>query len=365
MADRANAEKWLRELTHLTTAPGIEDRVVEWVETWAARRDDLRVTRDSGGNLLISQKGRKRRDPVIAVAHMDHPAFVVTGVEEDSISFEFRGGVDAAYFAGARVSIPGMGGARWLEVVSYDPESQTGIMSRGVARGKVEVGDVGMWVFPPPSAAEEGMLQAPACDDLAGVAASLAALDRARRDPSLRHFGVLLTRAEEVGLIGALHAARNRTIPQESRVLSIETSRELPEARAGAGPIVRTGDRVTVFDRELTNRISTAAAASGMTYQRKLMSGGGCEATAFGAHGYRASGLCVALRNWHNRGNLDAVESGRGAAIAMLEEISLSDFHGLVDLIVLAAGAADHPDPLPERLEELYQQEKGVLGLPG
>ncbi len=54
---------------------------------------------------------------------------------------------------------------------------------------------------------------APACDDLAGVAAALAALDRARHDPALAHFGVMLTRAEEVGLIGAIHAAKQATIP--------------------------------------------------------------------------------------------------------------------------------------------------------
>lgn len=361
MADRATVEKWLHDLTHLVTAPGLEDQVAKWVEGWTSRRQDLTLSRDTGGNLLITQKGRKRRAPVIAVAHMDHPAFVITGVTEDQVSFEFRGGVDAQYFYGARVRIPRAGGARWLEVVSYDPSTQTGTLFRGVARGEVQVGDIATWVFPPHSSAEEGMLQAPACDDLAGVAAALAALDKARSQPQLGHFGVLLTRAEEVGLIGAIHAARNGTLRADSRVLSIETSRELPEAPIGGGPIIRTGDRVTVFDRDLTNRISHAAVAAGLTHQRKLMAGGGCEATAFGTYGYQASGLCVALRNWHNRGNLDAVEAGRGVPIAMPEEISLDDFHGLIKLILLAAGAADDPDPVKSRLDRLYQSESHVL----
>ena len=361
MADRVTVDKWLHDLTHLVTAPGLEHQVIAWVERWVSRRRDLKLVRDTGGNLLITQKGRKRRSPVIAVAHMDHPAFVITEVSDDRIAFEFRGGVDAPYFHGARVRIPRAGGARWLEVISYDPSTQTGTLFRGVARGQVDVGDIAVWVFPPPSSPEEGMLQAPACDDLAGVAASLAALDRARGNPKLSHLGVLLTRAEEVGLIGAIHAAKNETIPTDSRVLSVETSRELAEAPIGAGPIIRTGDRVTVFDHELTNRISHAAVAAGLTHQRKLMAGGGCEATAFGSYGYQASGLCVALRNWHNRGNLDAVETGRGAAIAMLEEISMDDFHGLVSLILLAAGAADDPDPMRERLDRLYRSESHIL----
>lgn len=362
MADRATAEKWLRELTNLVTASGIEDEAIDWVTAWVKRRPDLVLTVDGGGNLLITQKGRKNRAPVVAVAHMDHPGFVITSVEGDDIGFEFRGGVDEAYFRGARVRIPKIGAAHRLEVRSYDPKTRTGMLSRGMSRGHVGVGDIGMWVFPPP-VASEGIHQAPACDDLAGCAAALVALDRARKRDDLRHYGVLLTRAEEVGLVGALHAAVHGTLGPDARVISIETSRELPDARLGDGAIIRTGDRATVFDRDLTNRISSAAARAGLKHQRKLMDGGGCEATAFGGLGYRATGLCVALRNWHNRGNLDAVETGRGQAVPLPEEISIEDYHGLIALILIAAEAADDPDPIADRLRQLYAEEKGVLGL--
>lgn len=359
MASRATAEKWLRELTNLVTASGIEDEAVAWVSAWVRRREDLTMKVDSGGNLLVTQKGRKRRAPVIAIAHMDHPAFVVTAVGEQ-IEFEFRGGVDEAYFVGARVRIPKIGGAHWLQVTEYDPKSQRGVMEKGVARGEVQVGDIGMWAFPPP-VASAGMHQAPACDDLAGVAAALAALDRARGRDDLRHYGVLLTRAEEVGLVGALHAAVTGSVPADARMISIETSRELPHAKVGDGPIIRTGDRSTVFDRDLTNKITDAARRAGLQHQRKLMDGGGCEATAFGGLGYQAAGLCVALRNWHNRGNLDLVEAGRGRAIALPEEISLEDFHGLIDLILIAAAAADDRDTLGPRLRKLYDERRTVL----
>jgi endoglucanase len=361
MADRATAVKWLKELTHVPTASGLEHGVVGWVEVWVGRRKDLTMTRDSGGNLLITQKGRKRHPLVLAVAHMDHPAFVITGVDQQVASFEFRGGVDAAYFDSAPVRVASRdGGVQHLRVTDYDPVTQTGTLSPEGDSGTVEPGDIAMWSFPR-STKSKGLFKAPACDDLAGVAAALVALDRARSRPGLRHYGVLLTRAEEMGLIGAIHAAKNRTIPSDARIISIETSRELPSAPVGAGPIIRTGDRATVFDRDLTNRISQAASASGLKHQRKLMDGGGCEATAFGAYGYPSSGLCVALRNWHNRGNLDAVEAGKGKAVAMMEEISLEDFHGLIDLILIAASAADDPDTLTGRLDRLYVSGSRVL----
>ncbi len=103
MASKATAEKWLRELTNLPTASGLEKTVIDWVAKWVGRRSDLVMRSDSGGNLLITQRGRKRHAPVVAVAHMDHPAFVVESVEGDVAHAEFRGGVRPEYFAGASV----------------------------------------------------------------------------------------------------------------------------------------------------------------------------------------------------------------------------------------------------------------------
>jgi endoglucanase len=324
-----------------------------------ARRPDLRFALDSGGNVLITQKGRKRAAPVIAVAHMDHPAFVITGVEPKQASFEFRGGVDPAYFVDAAVEVVSRPDGAKARVEAYDPETQTGTL-RITRSGAIAAGDIAMWRFRPRNP-RQGRFLAPACDDLAGCAAALAALDRARRKPALRHFGVLLTRAEEVGFLGALHAAKHQTIPRDARVLSIETSRALPDAPIGAGPIIRTGDRVTVFDADLTNRLTVAAREAGLTHQRKLMDGGACEATAFGTYGYATTGLCLALGNWHNRGNLAEVEAGRGPATPALEEISLDDFHGLVDLLLLAIPAADADDHLREQLDRLYESRRDLL----
>jgi endoglucanase len=360
MADEATVEKWLRELTHLPTAPGMEGAVVDWARNWVADRDDLHTQPDSGGNLLITQKRGAEQAPLIAVAHMDHPAFVITAAKGSRAQFEFRGGVTAPYFEDAQVEIVSrLDGPRGT-VTSYDPETQTGQieMADGV---RAEVGDIATFRFRVEDPAT-GRFQAPACDDLAGCAAALAALDRLRHEPGMGHFGVLLTRAEEVGLLGAIHAAKHGTIPEDARLISIETSRELPEARIGDGPIIRTGDRSTVFDRELTNRISRAAVEAELHHQRKLMSGGGCEASAFGAYGYRATGMCLALGNWHNRGHLDAVEAGDGEAVPMLEEISLDDFHGLVDLLALAAEAVDRKDGLRQRLDEGYESRRDLLG---
>jgi endoglucanase len=357
VASRSVTEKWLSGLTHLPTASGLEDAVIDWARSWVGRRADLRLSEDQGGNLLVTQQGRRDRDPVLAVAHMDHPAFVVTDVSGDEAAFEFRGGVRAEYFDAATVEFV-TGPAKRGRVVSYEPAARSGVMRAGGT--PPQAGDIARWKFS--SRQRDGYLLAPACDDLAGCAAALAALDRARRRPDLRHFGVLLTRAEEMGFIGALHAAKTRSIPSGARILSIETSRSSADAPVGGGPVIRVGDAATVFDHDLTNRVSRAVAASGIRHQRKLMAGGVCEATAFGAFGYRATGLCLPLGNYHNMGNLDEVEAGLGKARPMLEEVSLADFHGLVDLLMVAANGVDADWDLSRRLDEMYTEGEHLLG---
>ena len=356
MATKTVAEKWLGELTNLPTASGLEGRVVDWARRWAGRRSDLRLVEDSGGNLLITQKGRKTRDPVLAVAHMDHPAFVITDVAPGYARFEFRGGVRPAYFSDARVEFV-TGAVREGIVSDYDSDERTG--SIAFTGTPPAPGDIARWKLSLPSRA--GHHAAPACDDLAGCAAALAVLDRARNMPDLLHFGVLLTRAEEMGFIGALHAARSGTVPTEARILSIEASRASSEAPLGAGPVIRVGDASTIFDQDLTNRISTAVAHAGIRHQRKLMAGGSCEATAFAAFGYRATGLCLPLANYHNMGNLDQVEVGTGRAVAMAEEVSLDDFHGLVEVLLVAARALDDDWGLPARLDKVYEEGRHLL----
>lgn len=357
MASRAIAENWLGELAYLPTASGLEHRVVDWVRTWVGRRPDLRLTEDSGGNLLIIRKGRKRRDPVLAVAHMDHPAFVVAEVAGHEAVFEFRGGVRPEYFDGARVDFV-TGRAHRGRVTTYEAQTRTGLIE--VGGPMPEPGDIARWhvAARKPRA---GRFLAYACDDLAGCAAGLAALDRARQRPDLAHFGVLLTRAEELGFIGAIHAAATGGIPAEARLLSIETSRASSDAPLGAGPVIRVGDATTVFDHDLTNRISAAAQEAGLLHQRRLMSGGSCEATAFGTYGFRTAGLCLPLGNYHNMGNLDEVEAGHGDASPMLEEVSVDDFHGLVDLLLLAAAAVDLDWDLRQRLDARYAEYRHLL----
>lgn len=363
MADRSTEIRWLEQLTAIPTVPGREERVLQWVNRWTSRRADLAVRKDRTGNLLITQKGRRQRASVVAVAHTDHPGFVITAREGRAATVEFRGGVRPEYFDGARLEFfSGQDGeAHRHRLVEYDPDRSVGQV-RLPATSPLAVGDIGRWALPRPRRTADGRLHGPACDDLAGVAAALSALDRARGNAALRHFAVLLTRAEEVGFVGAIGAARDGTLPENSRILSIECSRAFADSPIGGGPVVRVGDASSVFDHALTNRVADGVRAAGIRHQRKLMAGGSCEATAFLAYGYSTTGLCLPLGNYHNMGNLEEVERGEGEARPALEVVSVEDYHGLVDLLGVAATAADGEWELTARLDARFERERRVLG---
>ena len=92
----------------------------------------------------------------------------------------------------------------------------------------------------------------------------------------------LLTRGEEVGFVGAVKHFESAYLAKARRplmVVSLEASRTLTGAIIGKGPVVRLGDRRTVFDAgglqvlsQLAERLLPKA------HQRRIMDGGACEA---------------------------------------------------------------------------------------
>lgn len=353
----ATHRRWLAALCDLPTASGREQAVVAWLKDWADRRG-FRASQDEAGNVVVRSRQRSRRRPVVAVAHMDHPALVVLEAGTTGATAELRGGVLPSYVESARLEVITPSGAVPGKVTEFDSEAGR---ARLAVRG-AQPGDIARWHFSPDRLGyRHGRLASRACDDLAGVAASLIALDRASAR-GLHHFSVLLTRAEEVGFVGAIAAAKLGTIPEGARVLSIECSPSSADAPLGAGPVVRVGDAASVFSADLTNRISTLMRTSGLSYQRKLMSGGSCEATALSALGINATGLCLPLANHHNMVDVVGVRAGKRKARLAPEEIDLKDFGGLVDLLLAVLSGLDHQKQmLPFSLEEIYEDQRHLL----
>jgi endoglucanase len=304
---------------------------------------------------------------------MVHPGFRALGSTRArggvGVDAVLLGGVRPEFFPGARVRFHDGDVRVAARVESVRPDRATGeLRARLATRKPVAAGSFGVWDLPDfrRAARDPDLLETRAADDLAGVAAILAVLEQVDRIDPRRRVDVrgLLTRAEEVGFVGAIAAARGGTLPRAARIVAIEASKALPHAPQGAGPILRVGDRTSVFDDGLTRWLGRVAAAlagpkgNRFAWQRRLMDGGTCESTAYQLYGYRCAALCVPLGNYHNMS-----ERGRIA----VESIRLSDLVGLVHFFegmirrdddCPRAGA---PDPLQTRLEKRFRRSRRSL----
>ncbi len=380
---RARREKTLREVTALPTAAGCEGRVIRYIEAWMktiASRATL--SRDVYGNLHIHRSdasANAAHPPLYLTAHLDHPAFVVREVKDSRcIVLEFRGGVNDPYFDRANIEvIDAKGRAHRARITVLDATAKpfkTVAATLTRRASSVAAGDVARWLLPKPRIAR-GTFYTHACDDLAAVAAAMCAFEESLGNAALSNMRLLFTRSEEIGFIGTLGVARDGLVPKDSRLVCLENSRSFPhDSPMGAGPIVRVGDRITVFSPALTNRISHIASDvakedPSFKFQRKLMPGGACEASAFANYGFLSTCLCLPLGNYHNMQDIDAVAAGKRPARVGSEHIALSDYHGLIRLIAEIAQRIDaksptseNADPVHALMERLWATHHAIVG---
>ncbi|MDB5303568.1 MAG: hypothetical protein JWM97_1117 [Phycisphaerales bacterium] len=361
----------LEELCSVPTAPFAEQAVTQYVERFVKARPKLRLTRDRPGNILIelpaARKGpasRKMPPRWVFTAHTDHPGFVAhTMTDSRTLEAHFRGGVEAEYFVGSRVRFFDSGRETTAVVTGYRtgddgrPDRATLRVARPVTPGAPGMWDQGV------GRTKGKKFLSRVCDDLAGAAAALAMLDELCRKPPAAPVAVLLTRAEEVGFIGAIAASIKPTLLRKSdRLIAIECSAAQPYAPQGKGAIVRIGDRTSVFNSSLSYFITSLAAELAKTdktfqYQRALMPGGTCEATVYDVYGFSAASICVPLGNYHN---MDKAKK----KIAP-EFIDLSDWHNMVRLFLEVARHGHEYEPghkqLRQRLEARFEKWRGML----
>jgi endoglucanase len=314
----------------------------------------LAFEQDQFGNALVRLRTASGRRPLVLAAHLDHPGFeIVRALPGRRWLARFCGGVPENYF---RPGVPVWlmpGGVPARLVRCHQKQDRT--FEVRATREPPAPPRFAVWALEN-FAVRWGRIHARACDDLIGAAAILATLidlkeSRARVDV----IGVL-SRAEEIGFRGALALAANRGLPKNSLVISLETSRELPGVKMGQGVILRVGDRTSIFDSEAMRFLGEVAAGvqaarKDFRFQRALMSGGTCEATAYQEFGYQSAAVCVALGNYHNCGERNRIKA---------EYVSIDDACGMVDLLVQAAKAMPRYDALvkklPNRLHKLLHE---------
>ena len=379
---RAAREALLLEVTQIPTAAGHETAVMAFIDRWLAKHANaVTIQRDDVGNYLITQRRHNGNAPLLIItAHLDHPAFVVTAVNGTTIHAAFRGGVNDPYFVGADIEVIGPGDVRAQAVIktlAADAKPFKEITAEVATHTSPSTSTPPAWLVPdciarwkfPRAEIRDGLIHTDACDDLAAVAAALCAFEELLNNDQCGHVGLLFTVAEEVGFVGAIHVARNAWIPKDARLLCLENSRSFPnDSPIGAGAICRVGDRISVFSPSLTNHLAHLFSAESkqnpaFKWQRKLMAGGGCEASAFACYGYQSTCICLPLGNYHNMVDIDGVAAGALPARVGQEFVSIDDYHSMITMLHIAARGIDTtlPESTEQLIERLYAERSFVL----
>lgn len=307
MTARSDLMYLLEKLLSLPTAP-FHERFVSSFLCEELKKAGVDFLLDEYGNIIA---GSLDHEPAVAcVAHMDHPGFELIDAGKGKATAAWFGAVDAKYFIGARVVVyeqsSGTVNARGV-IEEISPNSQGRVEKMALRiEGSVKPGDFGTWDLPPFRQRGE-LIYTKGADDLVGCAVILCALKEWREKGAQGNFFGIFTRAEEQGFIGTLGMIRSGSVPLSAKIISIETSKALPGVILGGGPVIRLGDRTSMFDHRMVLFMDYVAEGvkknnQSFSYQRRVMDGGTCEATPYQLKGYTSGGIAVPLRNYHNQG---------------------------------------------------------------
>lgn len=322
----------------------------------ASREDYLKLTQHS---VQSPQASQASEEPLrLFIAHMDHPGFHGCRWRSPTeLEIKWHGGSPTLHLEGAKVWLASqtspLGLGQWLGqgTLTQPTLHKSGkALSSAVVHlenGTTEKADqlfpnaaqlFGGFGFRAPIWQENDLVYTKAADDLVGVFAIVSLAIQLWKEgppsPPSPFLGIL-TRAEEVGFIGALAHFELGWLQQAKRPLlcvSLETSRTLPGAEIGKGPVVRLGDRFTVFSPEALSILSEIAqTVLPNAHQKRIMDGGTCEASAATVYGFPSIGISVPLGNYHNQ----SIEGGPDAAPPngpAPEFVHLQDVQGLIKL---------------------------------
>lgn len=353
-------EDFLLEILKQPTVP-FREMHVKRVISEKLKAEAVPFFEDPAGNLIVGVGSRleylkqtklKTDSPLrIYIAHLDHPGFHGEAWRgERELEVKFHGGAPVQHLDGADVWLGdsqgwlGRGRMKQPKLLPSGKSLDTAVIEveGSLDRKHSDARKIfGAFRFREPVWREGDIYYTKAADDLVGAFAICQLAIETYKGASKKKnskpvpFIGLLSRAEEVGFVGAvehfnlgwLKGARRKTV-----AVSLETSRMLPGAEIGKGPVVRLGDRASIFSSGPTQLLTEIAAKTlPEKHQRRIMDGGTCEGTAALAYGMEVVALSVPLGNYHNQ-SFEGGPDSRGPGGPAPEFVHRDDVIGLLEL---------------------------------
>jgi putative aminopeptidase FrvX len=346
------------------TAPPITDLLRELVETYgisgheAGVREEIkrmlppwaRPETDAAGNLILrfGATGSGAKPRLVFVAHADEIGYAVRSVAEDGrLIVQSRGGGILEFFAGHPMIVHKADGGRAYGVMELPAgwdragfewprgaAAQAALRVDVGARSPAEVEKLGIragdWVTVPKKyrALAGTRANGRSFDDRVGCTALIAAAWQLGPAVAGREVIFLWATEEEVGLLGALAAAKQMAAEGRAPdyVFAVDTfvssdspleSKRFANAGVGKGFVVRAVDNSNIADRALVDRVVALARERKIPVQYGV-TGGGNDGAAFLRYGARDIPIGWPLRYSHSPG--EVIDTRDAEALAKIVE---------------------------------------------
>jgi putative aminopeptidase FrvX len=343
--------RFLSAVLDAPTAPLLEERVAHWVRSFSAQHQ-LPLAQDPHGNLVLTydgQGGRSEELPLAFLVAMDHPGCELVAVAGDAAEGLWHGDLPTALARDTRVRVHGRQTQATARVVSWTSrETPIGECVDRVLlqlEGRAQVGDLA--VLDLPGLRLEGdVVVGRSTLHLVGVAAMLDLLERFVTHRPACRVQLFCVRASTLGFAGTIGLLERGALLPGQCVVAVGGVAAQIGAQPGAGPVVRVGDALSLYDGALLRSLQEAAgryAAShaNVRWQLSHLPLGAADAGVLSLFGRRAGALAVPIENAMNLGR-----GSDGRLRLEAERFSLTDYLGLVNLLeTLAVGWVDNDAP--------------------
>lgn len=299
-------ETQLKDVFSHPTAPYREGWVLSYLKI-ELKRLKIPFFQDQWGNILAGVKNKnllKKSKRLALIAHTDHPGFhIISGISKNIYKAQWHGG-HPPKVKGAKAAIyhPHLFNIKTRGIFLTNIDKK-GFFKIKVLNPQFSVTKQCFGAFDFPAfSKKKTRITTRVADDLAGVTIILSVIERLT--PKLRkHFLGIFTTAEETGFKGTMGLLYSGILGSHNTAISLEASKQIPDAIIGKGPVIRLGDRRSLFSQKVIGQIDEAAnmLKNKVMFQRRIMNGGTCEATPFNMLGVACGGMAVPLGNYHNQ----------------------------------------------------------------
>lgn len=350
--------EFLKQVLETPSAPFREQAISSKIQS-KLKSAKIPFFLDAVGNLIAGVASMKELQSEIKketqqcmslfIAHMDHPGFHLTNPmkgRKDEFRFNWHGGGPTKKVRGSRVWVSDQDGNLFYGKILSTVWNRTRTnLKKGTLRldSTPELplkGAYGGLHFDDFIWQRGNRIYTKAADDLVGCFCIAEAFATSWHKNNRYLKIALFSVAEEVGWVGAIAHFRSNIWKHANRpvyAISIETSRAMPKAEIGQGPVIRYGDKVSIFDAQLSQEILCVASEVCSKYQWRVMDGGTCEGSVSAAWDLKTAALSIPLGNYHNQsleGGERAHKVKMGPAPEFIDQRDLQDALRLTKALV-------------------------------